>query len=169
MRLRAFCPTVVSPFSPVHVNATGLRELEVPSTAKDHHPYPCGRVCGALPLLAGSCNHRTCSSLFRKTSTRPLVARYSRSPSRPRALPRLLQMNVSASTTMDHSNIPDHRRVIGTTPVIEGCPSMQANRRRYAGSGVEKPNLDAPHRDCSRWRLCPNPDRFRHLLSRACL
>lgn len=122
-----------------------------------------------MPLLAGSGDRRTCSSLFRKTSTRPLLARYSRSTSRPRALPRLLQMSVSASTTMDHSNIPNHRRVIGTTPVIEGCPAMQANRRRYAGSGVEKPNLDALHRDCSRRGLCPNPDRFRHLLSRACL
>lgn len=38
----------VSPVSPVHVNATGLRELEVPSIAGDQHTCPCERVCGAF-------------------------------------------------------------------------------------------------------------------------
>jgi hypothetical protein len=34
------------------------------------------------------------------------------------------------------------------------------------GQGSRTPSLDTPHRDCSRRRLCPNPDRFGHLLSR---
>jgi len=103
-----------------------------------------------------------------KTSTRPLFVRSSRAPSRPRAPVRLLQMHVSASTTTDHSNIPNHRKVIGTTAgSTESCLSIEASRRRYAGSGAETPSLDTPHRDCSRWRLRPDPDRFGHLLSRA--
>jgi hypothetical protein len=36
---------------------------------------------------------------------------------------------------------------------------------RVRGRG--SPSLDLPSRDCSRKRLCPDPDRFRHLLSRA--
>lgn len=28
------------------------------------------------------------------------------------------------------------------------------------GQGSRKPTLDAPRRDCSRWGLCPDPDRF---------
>jgi hypothetical protein len=53
----------------------------------------------------------------RRTSTRPLFDRSSRTPSRPHALPRLLQMNVSASTTVDHWNIPNRRgRPLGRLP-----------------------------------------------------
>jgi hypothetical protein len=53
----------------------------------------------------------------RRTSTRPLFDRCSRTPSRPHALPRLLQMNVSASTTVDHLNIPNRRgRPLGRLP-----------------------------------------------------
>jgi hypothetical protein len=37
--------------------------------------------------------------------------------------------------------------------------------RRARGRG--HPSLVAPSRDCSRERLCPNPDRFRHLVSRS--
>ena len=37
--------------------------------------------------------------------------------------------------------------------------------RRVRGRG--SPILDAPSRDCSRERLRPNPDRFRHLVSRS--
>jgi len=37
--------------------------------------------------------------------------------------------------------------------------------RRVRGRG--SPSLDAPSRDCSRERLCPNPDRLGHLVSRA--
>jgi len=32
--------------------------------------------------------------------------------------------------------------------------------------GRSSPSLDLPSRDCSRERLCPDPDRFRHLVSR---
>jgi len=37
--------------------------------------------------------------------------------------------------------------------------------RRVRGRG--SPSLGAPSRDCSRERLRPNPDRFRHLVSRS--
>lgn len=47
LRERLF-PDCVSPFSPVHVNATGLSELEVPSAGEDHHTSSCERVCGAV-------------------------------------------------------------------------------------------------------------------------
>jgi len=103
-----------------------------------------------------------------KTSTRPLGAPLSRALRRPHALLRLLQIVVSTSTTTDHSNIPDHR-VCGWDGcrASESCLSIDGDRRRYAGPGVEKePNLDIPHRDCSRRRLRPNPDRSGHLLSR---
>jgi hypothetical protein len=56
----------------------------------------------------------------------------------------------------------------------DGCrldrslPFDRGSRRRCSGSGAEdSPSLDAPSRDCSRERLCPNPDRFRHLVSRS--
>lgn len=63
---------------------------------------------------------------------------------------------------------PDHRiRGRDGCQSIESRPSIAGNHRRYAGPGVEKPNLDAHRRDCSRWRLRPNPDRFGHLVSRA--
>jgi hypothetical protein len=57
----------------------------------------------------------------------------------------------------------------------DGCRSRsivasrsRTNRRRYSGSGAEgTPCLGLPSRDCSRERLRPNPDRFRHLVSRS--
>jgi len=78
--------------------------------------------------------------------------------------------SVSTSTTTDRSNIPDHRiRGLGRLPARpKRNLSIEGDRRRYAGPGVEKePNLDVPHRDCSRRRLRPNPDRSGHLVSRA--
>jgi hypothetical protein len=57
--------------------------------------------------------------MFERTSTRPLFDRSSRSPSRPHALPRLLQVVVSASTTVDHWNIPNCRgEAVGTTATL---------------------------------------------------
>jgi len=92
---------------------------EVPSTEKDRHLSPFEPGCGALPSLAGEGIHRTCSSLFRKTSTRPLHARCSLAFWGPRALPRLLQVDIPAGTTMDHSSIPNSRgRPLGRLPGI---------------------------------------------------
>jgi hypothetical protein len=63
---------------------------------------------------------------------------------------------------------PRPPNVVGTTArSIESRLSIAGNRRSYAGPGVEKPNLDTHHRDCSRRGLRPNPDRFGHLVSRA--
>lgn len=111
---------------PVHVNATGpCARPEVPSTEKDRHLSPFEPGCGALPSLADEGIHRTFSSLFRKTSTRPLHARCSLAFWGPRALPRLLQVDIPAGTTMDHSSIPNSRgRPLGRLPGIEGRPSF---------------------------------------------
>ena len=87
----------------------------------------------------------------------------------PRALPRLLQIDVSTSTAEDHSNIPCQRNAWqGRLPVRSIVASRSSSRRRYAGSGAEDHRtLGAPSRDCSRERLRPDPDRFRLLASRA--
>jgi hypothetical protein len=56
----------------------------------------------------------------------------------PRALPRLLQIDVSTSTAMDRSNIPDQRDVVGTAAgSIDRFLSIDGDRRGYAGSGAE--------------------------------
>ena len=122
-----------------------------------HARWPAGAVAARV--------HR-CS----KTSTRPFYAPLSRAFSWPRALPRLLQIDVSTSTAMDHPNIPDQRNPWPgrLSDSIDRRLSIEDNRRRYSGSGAEDHRtLGAPSRDCSRERLRPNPDRFRHLVSRS--
>lgn len=88
---------------------------------------------------------------------------------RPRALPRLLQIDVSTSTAQDHSNIPCQRNAWqGRLNVRSIVAFRSSSRRRYAGSGAEDHRiLGAPSRDCSRERLRPDPDRFRLLASRS--
>jgi hypothetical protein len=103
-----------------------------------------------------------------RTSTRPLSVRYSRTSSRPRAPLRFLQVDVSTSTTRDRSNIPYHGGGRDDCHVgprefpLEGPATAEGTQ----GQGSRTPSLDIPHRDCSRRRLRPNPDRFGHLLSR---
>jgi len=101
-----------------------------------------------------------------KTSTRPLFVRYSRAPSRPRAPLRFLQVDVSTSTT-GTARTSRTTGVVGTTAVLDReSPRDPATAEGSQGQGSRAPSLDAPHRDCSRRRLRPNPDRFGHLLSR---
>lgn len=57
------------------------------------------------PTGAAAARVHRCS----KTSTRPFFRAALACDSWPRALPRLLQIDVSTSTTVDRSNIPDHR------------------------------------------------------------
>jgi hypothetical protein len=64
-------------------------------------------VAFALPRLAGRRICRASSSMC-KTSTRPLLGRFRGARSRPHALPRFLQVDVSTSTTVDRSSIPSH-------------------------------------------------------------
>jgi hypothetical protein len=87
---------------------------------------------------------------------------------RPHALSRSLQVDVSTSTTVDRSSIPDREnRGAGRLPCSgRKLPSDRGSRRRCSRSGVEKPMLDIRGRDCSRPRLRPNPDRSGHLSSR---
>jgi len=72
-----------------------------------------------------------------KTSTRPLSVRYSRTSSRPRALLRFLQVDVSTSTTEDRSNIPSHGSGWDDCLVRSKVAFRPDSRRRYAGSGAE--------------------------------
>jgi hypothetical protein len=145
-------------------------ELQVPSAAGDPLTEPLARFrsmargsrwpTGALTARV----HRGS-----KTPTRPATARrFSRAFGRPRALLRFLQMSVSTSTTTDHSNIPNHRiRGWDDCRPGESCLFLGATAGGTQGQGSRKTDLDTPHHDCSRRRLCPNPDRSRHLVSRA--
>lgn len=120
------------------------------------------------PLAGGAAAARVhrCS----KASTRPLLARCSRAPSRPRALLQFLQVDVPTSTTVDRSNIPGHRNPWpGRLPCVgpRVASRSAATAEGAQGQGPRTPILGAPHRDCSRQRLRPDPERFGHLLSRA--
>ena len=89
----------------------------------------------------------------RRTATRPLFVRYSRAPSRPRALARLLQVHVSTSTTTDHFEHPERpESVVGTIAWFgRKLRFGPGNHQSFTWTGVEKtPSLDSPHRDCSR-------------------
>jgi len=62
---------------------------------------------------------------------------------------------------------PEPRGVVGTTAMLDReSPLSPATAEGTQGQGSRTPSLDTPHRDCSRRRLRPNPDRFGHLLSR---
>jgi len=62
---------------------------------------------------------------------------------------------------------PEPRGVVGTTAMLDRkSPLDPATAEGTQGQGSRTPSLDTPHRDCSRQRLRPNPDRFGHLLSR---
>jgi hypothetical protein len=63
--------------------------------------------------------------------------------------------------------------VVGTTAMLDAKSNLfrvgsssPATAEGTQGQGSRTPSLDTPHRDCSRRRLRPNPDRFGHLLSR---
>jgi len=57
--------------------------------------------------------------------------------------------------------------VAGTTVWVDRkLPFDRTAAEGTQGQGPRTPCLDTPHRDCSRRRLRPNPDRFGHLLSR---
>jgi hypothetical protein len=157
----------VSPFPSEHVNVPTFQSsrcLPPERTCANALSNACEERCRRWPAGAVAARvHRRS-----KTSTRPLSARSSRTSSRPRAPLRFLQVDVSTSTTRDRSNIPYHgggrddchvgRRELP----LEGPATAEGTQ----GQGSRTPSLDAPHRDCSRRRLRPNPDRFGHLLSR---
>jgi hypothetical protein len=102
------------------------------------------------------------------TSTRPLFVRFSRAPSRPRALSRLLQPMFPRARPRTPSNIPNDRKPsLGRLPFSSKVAFRRGQPpklREVRDRGT--PCLGTPHRDCSRWRLCPDLDRFGHLLSR---
>jgi hypothetical protein len=69
-----------------------------------------------------------------KTSTRPFFAPLFAGVSWPRALPRLLQIDVSTSTTVDRSSIPDQRNPWPGRPPVR---SIVAVRSRAAAEGTQ--------------------------------
>jgi hypothetical protein len=160
------------PVQSAHVNATDFPEPEVPSTGEARRTSSLARVRSRVrrhhwPVVAAAARVHRGS----KTSTRPgYRAPLSRAFRGPHALPRLLQMfcfHEHDHGPLEHPRPPNPW--FGTiASSSERNLSIEGDRRRYAGPGVEKePNLDIPHRDCSRRRLRPNPDRSGHLLSRA--
>jgi len=117
------------------------------------------------PPLASGGSHRTFSSRFMRTLTRPLFARFhERLPGRMRfydfckcMFPRARLRTTRTSHTAGEGGWDDCRPAESrlSTSFNQG-QSPKVCRVR----GREQPSLDAPHRDCSRWRLRPNPDRF---------
>jgi hypothetical protein len=93
-----------------------------------------------------------------KTPTRPFFARYSRAPSWPRALVRLLQMCASTSTTGDRSNIPNHRdRGWDNCRRRKVAFRSRATAEGAQGQGSRTPSLDVLHHDCSGRDFAPTP------------
>jgi hypothetical protein len=90
-----------------------------------------------LSRLAGRHGDRAVSSVC-ETPTRPLLALLSQDGSRPRAPLRLLQVDVSTSTTTDHSSISIRGNPrSGRLPGLERkSPSVRGSRRSCSGSGV---------------------------------
>jgi hypothetical protein len=153
----------------------GARQCDRPFRARGafHRARPRGRLRRArpercFPLAGGTAAARVhrCS----QTATRSFFASSSLALSGPRALVRLLQVDIATSTTEDRSNIPTTGGSGG-----DGCQARpwsfllepRTTAEDAQGQGPREPNLGAPQRDCSRSGLCPNPDRFGHLLSRA--
>jgi hypothetical protein len=164
-------PSRVNPFPPEHVNAPAFPssrclppERTCANALSSAHEERCLRwPAGAVAARV----HRRW-----KTSTRPLSARYSRTSSRPRAPLRFLQVDVSTSTTgtartsrTTEGGRDDCHVGREEQPFRVASPSP-ATAEGTQGQGSRTPSLDTPHRDCSRRRLRPNPDRFGHLLSR---
>jgi hypothetical protein len=118
------------------------------------------------PTGATAARFHRCS----RTSTRPLVNPLSRVSSRPRALLRLLQINVSTSTTGDPTNTPTTESAAGTTARSRpSCLDRGQSPKRLVVRGRGKPLLDVPRGDCSSRRLGPDLDRSGRLLSRPSL
>jgi hypothetical protein len=65
-----------SPFPTGHVNAPDVPEPEMPSTGGDHASALARARRGALLSSADEGNRRTGSSMFERTSTRPLTTRF---------------------------------------------------------------------------------------------
>jgi hypothetical protein len=135
---------------PWQTNARSLSGARVVRCAR----WPAGAA--AAPVHRGS-----------RTPTRPRFACCSQAPWRPGALPRLLQIDVSTSTTTDRSNVPITGEGEGDDCLVPGESRLSsgATAGGTQGQGSRSPNLDTPHRDCSRWRLRPDPDRSGHLAS----
>lgn len=110
------------------------------------------------------------SSKASKAPTRPAGAPLSRAFRGPHALLRLLQMKCfheHDDGPLEHPR-PPNRGWDGCRSMTKETFASEGDRRGYAGPGVENlPNLDIPRSDCSPRRLCPNPDRSGHLVSRS--
>lgn len=107
---------------------------------------PVAARCTGWPACAASARFHRCA----KTPARPLLAPLSRDESRPRAPLRLLQVDVSTSTTTDHSNIA-LRAMRGRDDCLGSTGSCLPNRdSRWSCSRSGAGQSDARH---SRSRL----------------
>jgi hypothetical protein len=108
-----------------------------------------GSPGASRPLAGGRCGC-TCSSRF-KTSTRPSIPAFA-VLFRPRALPRLLQINVSTSTALDRPSIPQRgpreRVEPGTTACFRSIVASRSGQppkvRRVRGRGSPNPRRSLP-------------------------
>jgi hypothetical protein len=109
----------------------------VPSAGEVHRKRPRGYLRWSPAPVGRQAQELHVFIDVRKLRLDPFPHR-SRGRSWPRALPRLLQIDVSTSTTMDRPNIPDQRSPwAGTAAAIDRFLSIEDNRRRCAGSGAE--------------------------------
>jgi hypothetical protein len=92
---------------------------------------------------AAACIHR-CS----KTSTRPFFRTAFAGASWPRALPRLLQIDVSTSTAMDPSNIPDQRNLwsgrLPSRSIVAFRSAATAEGTQGQGPRITEPRRSLP-------------------------
>ena len=153
----------MTPLPPSHVNAAGFHTVEVPSIVGDLRRGPLELLRGAAVPAGRRGLLPHVFIVARKPTTRPLFARSSRAPSRPRTLARLLQVVVSASTTTDHVEHPERpESVVGTTACVgRKSPFDRAIARAFQGQGREKhrasalPTGIAPGRDFAPTPIAP--------------
>jgi hypothetical protein len=146
--------------------ARGAFRRGSPGRAPSRAPAP--EPCSRWPTGAGAARVHRGS----RTSTRPFSAPLSRGVSWPRALQRLLQIDVSTSTTMGRSSIPCRDKQQGWPPLsIDRCLSIDGYRRRSSGSGVEDhrastfPPGIAPERDFAPTTIASDTSCRGHCLS----
>lgn len=161
------CPGGRSRVPRRRVNATGSLEIEVPSVARDHRQDPFEALARCCPSpLAGGRGCRTCSSRFEPRLDPCSLALAG-------AFKAACTLATSASGCFhehDHGPLEHPKPLEGDwgcciDPLKVAFPS-RATAEASPGQGPRTPYLGSPQRDCSRWRLRPDPHGFGHLMSR---
>jgi hypothetical protein len=153
----------------MHVNAARFGEIEAPSAGEVQIERPREHPPGALRPVG-----RRAQLLHVFIDVRKLRLDRSFAPLS-RAIPGRVRFH-DFCRSMFQRALPWTARTSRTIGIRgrDGCQldrSLPFDRRRpprlLRVRGRGSPSLGAPSRDCSRKRLRPNPDRLRHLVSRA--